>query len=150
MTKSDAIIDIKTKIQVANLSVSVYEPFVKENTSIYYSNMLNDVKRDIAMVTERINTFVDNVNPTDVSVAAFHRSQNHVLSRIESRITIIKNACKEQQAVELELSNRYQDIKDSFDELKVSSDKRSSNVATLGMAVSVGVAAIALYRLITR
>lgn len=150
MNKSEAIIDIKTKIQVANLSVSVYEPLIKETISIYYSNMLSDVKRDIAIVTERINLFVDNVNPTNEAVTAFHKNQSHVLSRIESRIAIIKNAYKQNQDALNEIESRNKTIADKAAKLNNTITKHNNDTVKLGIALSLGAAAFAMYKLITR
>lgn len=150
MNKSEAIIDIKTKIQVANLSVSVYEPLIKETISIYYSNMLSDVKRDIAMVTERINLFVDSVNPTNEVISAFHRNQDHILSRIESRIAIIKNAYKQDQDTLNEIESRNKAIADKTAKLNNTITKHNNDTVKLGIALSLGAAAFAMYKLITR
>lgn len=151
MNKSEAIIDIKTKIQVANLSVSVYEPLIKETISINsYSNMLSDVKRDIAIVTERINLFVDNVNPTNEMISAFHRNQDHILSRIESRIKIIKNAYKQNQDALNEIESRNKAIADKAAKLNNTITKHNNDTVKLGIALSLGAAALAMYKLITR
>lgn len=151
MNKSEAIIDIKTKIQVANLSVSVYEPLIKETISINsYSNMLSDVKRDIAIVTERINLFVDNANPTNEAVTAFHKNQSHVLSRIESRIAIIKNAYKQNQDALNEIESRNKAIADKAAKLNRTITKHNNDTVKLGIALSLGAAAFAMYKLITR
>ncbi len=150
MNKSEAIIDIKTKIQVANLSVSVYEPLIKETINIYYSNMLSDVKRDIAIVTERINLFVDNANPTNEAVTAFHKNQSHVLSRIESRIAIIKNAYKQNQDALNEIESRNKAIADKAAKLNRTITKHNNDTVKLGIALSLGAAAFAMYKLITR
>ncbi|MEQ5216100.1 hypothetical protein ABN214_15395 [Proteus terrae] len=150
MNKSEAIIDIKTKIQVASLSVSVYEPLIKETINIYYSNMLSDVKRDIAIVTERINLFVDNASPTNEAVTAFHKNQSHVLSRIESRIAIIKNAYKQNQDALNEIESRNKAIADKAAKLNNTITKHNNDTVKLGIALSLGAAAFAMYKLITR